>query len=355
MPDEDIERTEGIVPMTERLLELRGTPDEPVHNLCFEDLTFADATWLKPSETGLIDLQANFTMGPQTLLFARLIPGNDRNHSCLVPYHCECTKSPASVVCHAAANIHFERCSFIRLGGAGLDIECGAHDNLVSYCTFSDIAGSGVQVGDVKHEDHHPGNPNLVVRNNIIRDCLFQRVAQDYKGGVGVFAGYTNGTTIEHCEFYDLPYSAISVGWGWGELDAGGGGYVHPDQFDTPTSSANNRIENNHIYNVMMELNDGGAIYTLGEMPGTVIQGNHIHDSHGAPGGIYLDEGSGHIEVSSNVVYRTARPLNFNNLVQNRRATCTVHDNHIDGPDAADFPRDIVERAGPRPIKQDNK
>jgi hypothetical protein len=198
-----------------------------------------------------------------------------------------------------------------------------------------------------------------VVRNNVIRDCRIHHVAQEYKGGVGVFAGYTDGTVIEHCEFHHLPYSAISLGWGWGEVDAGGGNYVHPDLFGTPTPCANNRIENNHIHDVLLELWDGGAIYTLGEMPGTVIRGNHIHDTRGWPGGIYLDEGSGHIEVSANVVYRTAasspgghhpaRPLNFNNRAQNRIATCLVYDNHVDGPEAPDFPRAVAERAGPRP------
>jgi hypothetical protein len=358
LPGEDPAKAEVIVPVTERLLDVRGTLDQPVRNLRFEGLTFADASWLKPSETGLIDLQSNFTLGPETRLFARVIPGNESNSSCLFPYHSECTKGPANVVCHAAHAIRFERCTFIRLGGAGLDIEHGSQDNVVDRCQFTDIAGTAIQVGDIQAADHHPSDPRLVVRNNAIRDCRFQRCAQDYRDGHGVFVGYTDATVIEHCEFRDLPYSAIAMGWGWGEVDAGGGNYVHPDLFDTPTPCANNRIENNHIHDVMMELWDGGGIYTLGEMPGTVIRGNHLHDTRGWPGGIYLDEGSGHIEVCDNVVYRTptnspryhlgCRPLNFNNRAQNRLASCPVHDNHTDGPDAPDFPKAIVERAGPR-------
>lgn len=358
LPGESLATAEVIVPVAEQILTIHGTPEHPVHNLRFEGITFADAAWLKPSEIGLIDLQANFTLGPDTRLFARLMPGSHRNSACLFPYHEECAKSPANVICHAAHAVRFEGCTFTRLGGAGLDLECGSRDNVIERCEFADIAGSAVQVGDVQASDHHPSAPNLVVRNNVIRNCLFHRVAQDYRGGVGVFAGYTEGTVVEHCEFRDLPYSAISIGWGWGEVDAGGGGYVHPDLFDTPTPCAGNRVENNHIHDVMLELWDGGAIYTLGEMPGTVIRGNHVHDTRGFPGGIYLDEGSGHIEVSGNVIYGTpsgapgghrgARPLNFNNRAQNRIASCPVHDNHTDGPDAPGFPQYVVASAGPQ-------
>jgi hypothetical protein len=41
--------------------------------------------------------------------------------------------------------------------------------------------------------------------------------------------------------------------------------------------------EYNHIHNVILERNDGGGIYTLGNMPGTVIRGNLIHDNVGGP------------------------------------------------------------------------
>jgi hypothetical protein len=91
-----------------------------------------------------------------------------------------------------------------------------------------------------------------------------------------------------------------------------------------------NRIEFNHLHDLMRLRNDGGGIYTLSRQPGTIIRGNHIHDAGpGQPGGIYLDEGSADIEVADNVVYAVGNPMNFNNGAQNRRATCKVHDNHF--------------------------
>jgi hypothetical protein len=94
----------------------------------------------------------------------------------------------------------------------------------------------------------------------------------------------------------------------------------------------------------MRELQDGGAIYTLGNQPGTLIAGNHIHDNPGGPGGIYLDEGSGFIEISGNAVYRVPTPMNYNNRAQDRIKTCKEHDNFfgVQSP-----PPHVVDRAGP--------
>lgn len=322
-PGEDLTRIEVVVPAVEKLVELRGTLDDPVRNIRFEGITFADAGWSEPGREGLVDIQANFRINPEKLL-------KRDNH--LAAIHNEYLKSPANVVCHAAQGIQFERCTFTRLGAAGLDLEYGCQDVLVSGCHFHDISGSAIQVGDVLADDHHPKDPRRIMRGNRISNCLIHDVACEYEGGVGVFAGYTEGTEIAHNEICRLPYSGISVGWGWGEEDAGGGNpsYHQPFRYDTPTPAGKNRIEKNHIHHVMQRLADGGGIYTLGNQPGTVIRGNHLHDNPGSPGGIYLDEGSGFIEVTGNVVYRVPTAMNFNNHAQDRIKTCPVHDNQFD-------------------------
>jgi hypothetical protein len=269
---------------------------------------------------------------------------------CLMTVCTECTKSPANIVCHAAESIRFERCLFENLGGAGIDLEYGSCDNLIADCEFRNIAGSAIQVGDVQREDHHPDDARLVVKNNTVVGNSIHAIATDYNGGVGVFVGYTDGTIIRNNEIFDLPYSGISMGWGWGETDAGGGNYVTPVIFDTPTPAGNNIIEHNHIHHVMGTLIDGGAIYTLGDMPGTVIRENHVHDNGGWPSGIYLDEGSGHIEITGNAIYNVGKAMNYNNMGQDRHLTCSEHDNFFDvTPDDPAFPTEIVARAG-RPV-----
>ena len=152
-------------------------------------------------------------------------------------------------------------------------------------------------------------------------------------------------------------------------VDAGGGAkrYHVPYKYATPTPSGNNRIEHNHIHHVMKEFQDGGGIYTLGNMPGTIIRGNHIHDNWGIPGGIYLDEGSGFIEITGNVAYNVYRGVHYNNRKQNRIATCNEHDNFfgirpddLEGPRTPDGApparpeiRQILDKAGPIPKYRD--
>jgi len=330
-----------VAPALETLVELRGTLDEPVHDIRFEGLTFADATWLAPNCIGHADEQANFTFAATNIF------GRDKN---LVNVHNEYLKSPANVVLHAAKAIRFERCTFTRLGGAGLDIEGGSQDNVVAGCRFHDISGSAIQIGDVLSPDHHPEDPRLVVQGNQVTNCLIEHVGVEFQDSIGVFGGYVRDTVIAHNEIRDLPYSGVSVGWGWGEEDAGGGAYqVIPYLYSTPTPSGNNRIENNHIHDVMLLRNDGGGIYTLGNQRGTVIRGNHIHDNNkgGGPGGIYLDEGSGSIEITGNAVYNVDTPMNYNNKAQNRIATCKEHDNSFGAkPGEANFPQSVTDSAG---------
>ena len=271
-PGEDMTKVGVVAPAVERLVELRGTLDQPVENIHFEGITFAEAGWLVPSEIGLVDVQANFRVE-----LAR--PAAVANGG-ITAVHNEHIKSPANVVCHAAKSIRFERCTFTRLGGAGIDVEFGSQDNVVSGCRFHDISGTAVQVGDVLKDDHHPDDPRKIVKNNAVVNNYIHDCCVEYMGGVGVFAGYTDGTVIAHNEICRLPYSGISVGWGWGEEDAGGGNpsYYSPSSTTRPRPRATT-ASSTTTSTRDEPLQDGGGIYTLGNMPGTVIRGNHIHDN----------------------------------------------------------------------------
>lgn len=338
---EDMETAVVTAPVLETLVALRGTLDRPVHDVGFEGITFAEATWLSPNRIGHADEQANFTFTP-TNIFQR-----DNN---LVNVHNEYMKSPANVVLHAAQSIRFVRCVFTRLGGAGLDIETGSRDNAVVGCRFTDISGSAVQIGDVQPADHHPDDPRLIVQGNQVTNCLIDGIGVEYQDSVGVFGGYVRDTLVAHNEIRNLPYSGMSIGWGWGEEDAGGGGYENvPFRYSTATPCGNNRIECNHIHDVMLLRNDGGGIYMLGNQEGTVIRANHIHDCNkgGGPGGIYLDEGSGFIEITANTVYNVGTPMNYNNRSQDRINTCNEHDNAFgEAPGETGIAKETAEKAG---------
>ena len=347
LPTEEPETTEVIAPVLERLVEVHGTIDAEVHDLTFRGITFAHATWMRPStEFGHIDIQANFTPDPE--------PAHDFwRDSSVIMIHNQDIKSPGAVVVSAGQSITFERCNFTELGGAGLDLENGTNTSNVIGSRFFDISGSGIQVGDVLEQDHHPTDPKFIVKNNVIANNFLHDLGQEFQGGIGIFVGYTDGTVIEHNELVDLPYTGISLGWGWGEEDIGGGELAQPFLYTTPTVAANNRVEYNHIHNVMQNRSDGGGIYTLGVQPNTVIRGNYIHDSPAACG-IYLDQGSGLIETTGNLVHDVSQSLCMNNYYLGRDETCSVHDNAFDQePDQAANLAQLASEAGIQPDYQD--
>jgi hypothetical protein len=332
-PDEDITTATMIAAVDPVLL---GN----LHNVWFQGITFEYIAAQGYRAERHMDEQANFTFDS-----GRIVERDGK----LAILHNGYSRSHAGMVLSKSNNCRFVRCSFSHFAGAGLDIQEGSHGIALDNCLFEDIAGSAIQVGDVTPNDHHPSSPGLITRDNVITNCTIRNIGTVFEGSVGIFVGYANGTVISHNEIYDLPYSGISAGWGWGEEDAGGGAYPIPYTYATPTPAGANRIEYNHIQNVMQKRDDGGGVYTLGNQPGTVIRGNYIHDNGpGGPGGIYLDEGSGFIEITGNNVHNVKIPMNYNNAAQDRRATCFEHDNAFGNtPGEEGFPADTAKRAGP--------
>jgi hypothetical protein len=80
--------------------------------------------------------------------------------------------------------------------------------------------------------------------------------------------------------------------------------------YETPTTSRGNRILNNRIHNFLMELWDGGAIYSLGQQgtsaaDGELIAGNVAYGKRPAAGGniFYTDGGSRYVTLFENVSF----------------------------------------------------
>ncbi len=193
----------------------------------------------------------------------------------------------AAVRVNGARKCSFRKCCFQHVGGSGLSIGRWCADNLISCCEITDCGGSAVKIGVCREK-----NKKAAARNTIVENCRIHDCGKRFYGCIGVWAGITDQTVIRNNHIYNMPYTAISVGWRWDPK---------------PTPCSNNIIENNHIHHVMQKLSDGGGIYTLGAQPGTVIRENYIHDvisrhcrKHGQ--GIYNDMGSTGITVEGNLV-----------------------------------------------------
>ncbi len=270
---EDMAKAEVIAPVLERLLEVRGDAKRPVRNLRFRGLTFAHSEWALP-KFGYAAAQAAF----HEVRPAHGKPGPRG-------------RVPTAVEFERAVSCRVEGCRFRHLGGSGLSLRKGCHENHIEGNEFFDIAGNGVMVGETGKR------PEDMARENAVSNNLVQRCGALFYGSVGVWVGITEGTVIAHNEIRNLPYTGVSVGWQW-----------NPE----PTPCKGNVVEDNHIHHVMQMLSDGGGIYTLGRQPGTVLRGNHIHDIPANAGraesnGMFIDEGSSQILIERNVIHAVAR------------------------------------------------
>ena len=293
---EKMQEAEVIVPAVETLVRVEGTLDRPVCHIRFEKITFSYTTWMRPSEKGHVPLQAGMYLTDGY----RIDPKMQRNYLNHPLDNQGWLGRPAAAVRVAAAKqIDFERCRFEHLGSTGLDYEEAVQGGVVRGCLFRDIAGNGLLVGSFSpaaHETHLPYNPadrREVCTQQQINNCYFTEIGNEDWGCLAIAAGYVGDVNIEHNEISEVPYSGISLGWGWTQ---------------TVNCMRNNRVHANLIHHYAKHMYDVAGIYTLGSQPKSYVTENCVHSIY-KPGYVhdpnhwfylYTDEGSSFITVRDN-------------------------------------------------------
>ena len=293
---EKMQEVEVIVPAVETLVRVEGTLDRPVCHIRFEKITFSYTTWMRPSEKGHVPLQAGMYLTDGY----RIDPKMQRdylNHP--LDNQGWLGRPAAAVRVVAARQIDFERCRFEHLGSTGLDYEEAVQGGVVRGCLFRDIAGNGLLVGSFSpaaHETHLPYDPadrREVCTQQHINNCYFTEIGNEDWGCLAIAAGYVGDVNIEHNEISEVPYSGISLGWGWTQ---------------TVNCMRNNRVHANLIHHYAKHMYDVAGIYTLGSQPKSYVTENCVHSIY-KPGYVhdpnhwfylYTDEGSSFITVRDN-------------------------------------------------------
>ncbi|MET8763363.1 fibronectin type III domain-containing protein [Lentzea sp. NPDC004782] len=282
---EDVAKADVEVPVAEKLVDIKGS-----HDITFDGLRFAYATWLRPSSgEGLSEIQATISLTGQGAYDKQGLCHRIAGGTC--PFGAW-TKAPGNVSVEHARGIRFLNNDFVHLGAAGLDLGHGVSQVTVRGNVFTDISGNGLQIGDV--DQPLPSDAGDITHHIDVTNNHLYALPVEFRGAVAVFNGYTQNTTIAHNQIDHTAYSGISTGWG-GWLDKVG----EPGQ---PNISRDNRIADNLVFDHMLVLSDGAGIYNNGRTGGTEITGNVIRDQRGPGHGIYLDNGSSDITVSRNVL-----------------------------------------------------
>ncbi|WP_207892191.1 right-handed parallel beta-helix repeat-containing protein [Streptacidiphilus pinicola] len=309
------------LPKLTSLVDISGSYSNPVQNLAFQGISFEDTTWLAPSsDIGYADQQTGtflnqtYSNEPSNFLSAC-------NTGCQA---FESTRNswgeaPAAVQVSAASGISFSGDTFSDLGQVGLGIGqdsdavasgtgLGASNITANGNTFTNDSGSGVVVGGVQPNAHHPSNSAMTDQNITISNNTVSGVAQDYKDMPGILSTYVTHAIITHNEVSNLAYDGIDIGWGWGINDPGGsqdyvnrGTYNYQQIYTTPTTLKNTVVTYNKVHGTKKVFHDGGSIYNLSADPGAVIDYNYVYDNNHTIG-LYMDEGSRYVTLQNNVL-----------------------------------------------------
>lgn len=268
--DETCETIEAFVPVTDKLFVIKG---DEIEIKGFE-LTCTRGDY---ASTRVMEQQKDIIKDDEPRF------GSDEQSVC---------GAPGAILFERAERCGISDCVIHGVGVHAIEVGRGCRNIVIENNEIYDVCAGGIKIeGGEAGEDQQLMTSGCIIRKNHIHDC-----GKRYEAGCGILVMHASGNEISENEIHDLAYTGISVGWVWGYAES---------------STYGNLIRGNHIYNIGNgSLSDMGGIYTLGRQEGTVICGNRIHDvkclEYGA-WGIYLDEGSSHITVETNVVWGTGK------------------------------------------------
>ena len=302
---EDMTKATVVAPMVETVMSIAGTSTtSQAGYLWFQGITFAHATYMRPSQFGFLDGQAG-----------------QYNITATTDNKQTVGRPAAGVSVMNANHIHFERNIFTQMGGTGLDFISGTNNDMIIGNVVTDIAGNGISIGKFTASDtteyHVPYNPtdkNEICTSDTIKDNYIHNVTTEFQGATGIAAGYPKQVDIEHNEIAYTNYTGVSVGYGW---------------TNTVNAMSNNYINYNNIHHVTQIMADGAALYTLSnQQPASQMEYNYLHDygtsqwADYGDQGIYLDEQTSGYTIAHNAMVNAPT-----NVAQNNTGTNTITDN----------------------------
>ncbi|MET9340400.1 right-handed parallel beta-helix repeat-containing protein [Nonomuraea sp. NPDC003804] len=261
---------EVVAPVLETLVHARD-----VRDVAFRGITFAEATWLRPSAPeGFLHYHGNgyHDGGPlQTVTFA------DGQAQVTIPG--ESAVMSGNVIFESCSRVTLEGCRFTRLGGVALEFRGDGEDNVLRDSVVDDVSGGGVVIG-------------AGARRHRVENTHIHHIGRDYSGSPAMLVSGTTDTVVAHNQINDVPHNGIVV------YEGSGAQLVH-----------------NLVHDTMQVLADGGGIYISGRQGGSyatgaLVRGNVVRDTITPYNfGLYTDYGATWVTVQGNVVHKADKPV----------------------------------------------
>ncbi len=294
-PGENMATADVEVPVVERLLDIAGTStSNRVRNLAFEGLTFENTDYALYQVAGS---HGKATVQGATVYIA-YGDGNWHNSK----YEITDTL-PGVINASNADSLEFSGNVVKHSGSEGISLINDVINTTVIGNYITDVTGSGITIGHPQHvylgdggahEKYAPGVEGICTQDTVSNNLLLNVSSQRGFGGhAGVTAFFVDTLAISHNHIESTAYNGINLGWGW-------------SNFPDSTTCKNNSVNSNRLVNNLTRLHDSGAIYTIGQMPGTTINQNYVKGIPAAIGGptygLHNDEGSAYITENDNVL-----------------------------------------------------
>jgi hypothetical protein len=282
-------------PVLETIIAVAGTSNaNRVKNLTFQGITFANTDYSLHTVAGS---HGKATVQGATV-FVAYGDGNWHNSK----YEITDTL-PGMITINSADGISLVGNTIKHSGSEGISMINDVVNSTIIGNNITDIAGSGITVGHPQHvylgdagahEKFAAGVEGICTGDSIANNVLYDVSSQPGFGGhAGITAFFVSGLSITNNYIDKTAYNGINLGWGW-------------QNFKDSTTCKNNSVNNNRLVRTLNRLHDSGAIYTLGQMPGTTINGNYVKGipaaTSGPTYGLHNDEGSAYITENDNVL-----------------------------------------------------
>ena len=295
---EDMSEADVEAPFADRLITIAGTSaSDRVQNLTFSGITFAHTDYLLTDVAG--------SHGKTTCQAAQTYTAFADSNWHQYKYEMVDTLPGVINVTNADA-VNFTGNVIKHTGADGLSMPNDVVNSTVSGNYITDITSSGITIGHPQHvyigdgdgsnKEKYPRGVEGICKNDTVCDNLLYdiSVVHGFGGCAAVTAYFVDSVKILRNQVQKTAYNGIHLGWGW-------------NMFLDSETCRDNQICYNRVIDAVNRLHDSGAIYTIGQMPGTVINENYVDGipagGFGAPTyGLHNDDGTAWIEEFDNVL-----------------------------------------------------